>query len=185
MAHELDLMLARMNRLERQLRVLKIAAAVLAVLALAMALAPQPSAQQTGAVMRLRQLVIEDAEGRSRLVLGPLDAPGNARRVGLRINDANGAERFGVALMDDGNMVLGLDAPPGTGNDANRERITLVTDPKGGAYIRFLDRRTSVVSRMYLDDQNRAWLSFSDFSQTPAMIRRYGLTGEEMLRPQP
>jgi hypothetical protein len=36
---------------------------------------------------------------------------------------------------------------------------------------------------MYLDEQNRAWLSFTDFSQTPAMIRRYGLTGEEVLRP--
>jgi hypothetical protein len=36
---------------------------------------------------------------------------------------------------------------------------------------------------MYLDEQNRAWLSFSDFSQTPPTIRRYGLSGEEMLRP--
>jgi hypothetical protein len=80
-------------------------------------------------------------------------------------------------------MVVGLDAPPGTGNDLNRERITLAADEKGGAHIRFLDRRTSVASRMYLDEQNRAWLSFSDFSQTPPTIRRYGLSVEEMLRP--
>ena len=184
MSHELDAIQAQMNRLERQLYVFKILAVVLAVLALVTALAPQPAAQQTDTV-RARQLVIEDAQGRSRMVLGPLDAPGNNRRVGLRINDTNGIERFGVAFMDDGSMVLGLDAPPGTGNDANRERITFVADAKGGAYIRFLDRRTSVVSRMYLDDQNRAWLSFSDFSQTPALIRRYGLSGEEVLRPQP
>ena len=65
-----------------------------------------------------------------------------------------------------------------------RERITLVADEKGGAHIRFLDRRTNVVSRMYLDDQNLAWMSFSDFTQTPALIRRYGLSGEEVLRPQ-
>jgi hypothetical protein len=48
-------------------------------------------------------------------------------------------------------MVLGLDAPAGTGNDANKERITLVADEKGGASITFKDRRTFVVSRMYLD----------------------------------
>ena len=183
MPEELESMYARMNRLERQLRVLKSAAVVLAVLAIAMALAPKPAAQQPAESMRVKQLIVEDESGRSRLVLGPLDA-GNNRRMGIRINDTNGVERFGVAFMNDGNMVLGLDAPPGTGNDANRERITLVADQKGGAYIRFLDRRTNVVSRMYLDDQNRAWMSFSDFTQTPALIRRYGLSGEEVLRPQ-
>jgi hypothetical protein len=51
-------------------------------------------------------------------------------------------------------------------DDRNRERINLVADEKGGAHIRFLDRRTNVVSRMYLDDQNRAWLSFTDFTQS-------------------
>jgi hypothetical protein len=181
MSHELDVLREQMNRLEHQLRWFKIAAAVLAVLACAFALSPRPSAQQRD-VMRVRQLIVEDADGRSRIVLGPLDS-GNNRRTGLRINDTNGVERFGVAFMDDGNMVVGLDAPPGTGDDRNRERINLVADEKGGAYIRFLDRRTSVVSRMYLDEQNRAWLSFTDFSQTPAMIRRYGLSGEEVLRP--
>src|SRR6187401_2368996 len=184
MPEELESMYARMNRLERQLRVLKIAAVILAVLAIAMALAPKPEAQQPSASMRVRQLIVEDEQGQSRLVLCPLDSSSD-RRMGLRINDASGVERFGVAFMDNGNVVLGLDAPPGTGNDANRERMTLVADAKGGAYIRFLDRRTNVVSRMYLDDQNRAWMSFSDFSQTPALIRRYGLTGEEVLRPTP
>jgi hypothetical protein len=38
---------------------------------------------------------------------------------------------------------------------------------------------------MYLDDQDRAWLSFTDFTQKPALIRRYGISGEEVLRPQP
>jgi hypothetical protein len=183
MPHELELLRNQMDRLEHQLRWFKIAAVVLAVLAITFALAPRPSAQQPESI-RVKQLIVEDAEGRSRVVLGPLDS-GKNRRTGLRINDPNGVERFGVAFMDDGNMVVGLDAPPGTGNDANRERITLAADSKGGAHIRFLDRRTSVVSRMYLDEQNRAWLSFTDFSQTPAVIRRYGLSGEELVRPQP
>jgi hypothetical protein len=132
----------------------------------------------------VKQLIIEDAQGRPRVVLGPLDAQGNNRRVGIRINDPNGAERYGVAFVEGGRMVVGLDAPPGTGDDRNRERINLVADETGGAHIRFLDRRTSVASRMYLDEQNRAWLSFSDFTRTPALIRRYGLTGEETIRPQ-
>lgn len=69
-------------------------------------------------------------------------------------------------------------------DDRNRERINLVADEKGGAHIRFLDRRTNVVSRMYLDDQNRAWLSFTGFTQKPASIRQYGLAGEVIVRPQ-
>jgi len=183
MPEELESMYARMNRLERQLRVLKIAAVILAVLAIAMALGSEaggPTAQCVDAGAAV------DRRGRAGAIAtgaGPLDSSSD-RRMGLRINDASGVERFGVAFMDNGNVVLGLDAPPGTGNDANRERITLVADAKGGAYIRFLDRRTNVVSRMYLDDQNRAWMSFSDFTQAPAVVRRYGLSGEEVLRPQ-
>jgi hypothetical protein len=183
MSHELESLQTQMDRLEHQLRWFKIAAVVLAVLAIAFALAPHPSAQEPG-TMRVRQLIVEDANGRPRVVLGPLDAPGNYRRIGMKINDPNGAERFGVSYMEDGRMGLGLDAPPGAGDDRNRERINLVADEKGGAYIRFLDRRTNVVSRMYLDEQNRVWMSFSDFTQTPAVIRRYGLTGEETIRPQ-
>ena len=182
MPHELELLQEQMNRLEHQLRWFKIAAVVLAVLAIAFALAPRSSAQQPDA-LRVRQLIVEDAEGRARVVLGPLDS-GKNRRIGMRINDTNGVERFGVAFMDDGKMVVGLDAPPGTGDDRNRERLNLVADEKGGAYIRFLDRRTSVASRLYLDEQNRAWLSFSDFTQKPAHIRRFGLAGEEVVRPQ-
>jgi hypothetical protein len=182
MPHELESLRDQMDRLEHQLRWFKIAAVVLAILAIAFALAPRSSAQQPEA-MRVRQLIVEDAEGRARVVLGALDS-GKSRRIGMRINDTSGVERFGVAFMDDGNMVVGLDAPPGTGDDRNRERINLVADEKGGAYIRFLDRRTSVASRMYLDEQNRAWLSFSDFTQKPAHIRRFGLAGEEVVQPQ-
>jgi hypothetical protein len=185
MPHELELLRDQMGRLEQQLRWLKIAAVVLAVLAILFALAPRSSAQQTQQTesLRVRQLIVEDVNGRARVVLGPLDAPGNNRRIGMKINDPNGAERFGVSYMEDGRIGLGLDAPPGTGDDRNRERINLVADEKGGAYIRFLDRRTSVVSRWYLDEQNRAWLGFTDYTQSPPLIRRYGLTGEEVLRP--
>jgi hypothetical protein len=82
--------------------------------------------------------------------------------------------RFGVAFMNEGSLVMGFDAPPGTGDDRNRERINLVADEKGGAHIRFLDRRTSVVSRMYLDEQNRGWFRTHRRGgrSAPAMTRR-------------
>jgi hypothetical protein len=79
-------------------------------------------------------------------------------------------------------MTIGLDASPGTGNDANRERLTLVADQSGGAHIRFLDRRTSVLARLYLDEHNRVWMEFSDFTQQPPFGLRIGLTGEENIR---
>ena len=183
MAHEQDAISARMARLEQQVRTLKVIAAGAVILAVVLTVAPRPEAQQSADSLRVRQLIVEDANGRSRMVLGYLDAPGNTRRIGLRINDPAGVERFGASYIDDGGLVVGLDAPPGTGNDANRERITLAADNKGGASIRFLDRRTNVVSRMYLDEQNRVWMQFSDFTQQPALIRRYGLSGEETITP--
>jgi hypothetical protein len=185
MAHEQDQIFARVALLERQLRTLKGIAAAAVVVAIALTVMPRPEAQQVTDVLRVRRLIVEDGNRQPRIVLGYLDGEENARRIGMRINDPAGAERFGASVMDSGAMVVGLDAPPGTGNDANRERINLVADEKGGAHIRFLDRRTSVVSRMYLDDQNRVWMQFSDFTQKPAVIRRYGLAGEETITPKP
>ena len=68
MPHELESLRDQMDRLEHQLRWFKIAAVVLAILALAFALAPRSSAQQPEA-MRVRQLIVEDANGRPRVVI--------------------------------------------------------------------------------------------------------------------
>jgi hypothetical protein len=174
---------ARVTSLERQVRLLRLIVAGTLALAIALGLVPRPAAQQSNAVVRARQVVVEDGNGQARMILGYLDAPGNTRRFGIRINDPRGAERFGLSYIDNGSLVMGIDAPPGTGDDRNRERINLTADEKGGAHIRFLDRRTSVASRWYLDDQNRAWIQFSDFAPTPPQIRRYGLTGEEVVQP--
>ena len=176
--------IARIERLEHQVRTLKTMAAGAAAVAVVLVLVPRPQAQQAADVLRVRQLIVEDTDGRARVVLGYLDAPGNTRRIGMRINDPKGIERFGTAFISDGGMVMGFDAPPGTGDDRNRERINIVADEKGGAHIRFLDRRTSVASRLYLDEGNRVWMSFSDFTQTPPLVRRYGLGGEEIIQPK-
>jgi hypothetical protein len=141
--------------------------------------------QSAGDVLRVKGLIVEDAEGRSRIVLGAPMAEGANSRVGLKLLDATGRERIGVTVKSNGDAVIGLDAPRGTGDERNPERITLAADGTGGAHIRFLDRRTFVVSRWYLDPENRAWLSFSDFTQTPAVVRRYGLSGEQVVQPNP
>ena len=47
-----------------------------------------------------------------------------------------------------------IDAPPGTGDPRNRERITLAADEKGGAHVRFLNRKTLVPGRIVLDAED-------------------------------
>ena len=175
----------RVDRIERECRRLRLALALTFVAAFALSLwTAHAAAQQRTSpqqLLRVRTLIVEDEAGQARIVLGaPMPESGN--RVGLRINDARGVERLGMSLQPNGNMVLGLDAPTGTGDDRNRERITLVADQAGGAYIRFLDRRTSVPARIYLDQQNHVWMEFSDYTQQPPLRRRIGLSGEEVLR---
>jgi hypothetical protein len=182
MTHNQDAIDSRVTVLERQVRALKAVTVVAIGLAIMLAMMPRPTAQQTPDVLRVRQLVVEDGDGRARMRLGYIDAPGNTRRFGMRIDDPQGVERFGLSYIDNGSLVMGFDAPPGTGDNRNRERISIAADETGGAHIRFLDRRTGVVARWYLDDQNRAWMQFSDFTPQPPSIRRYGLAGDEVVR---
>ncbi len=98
------------------------------------------------------------------------------------INDAAGVERFAVSLMNSGRVVMGFDAPRGKGDDRNRERITIVAGENGGSYIRFLDRKTLVPARLYLDDDNRVWLEFIDVQSDAIVRRRIGFSGEQELR---
>ena len=174
----------RVDRIERECRRLRVVLALMfaAAFALSVWTAHAAAQQQTNPqLLRVRTLIVEDEAGQARIVLGaPMPESGN--RVGLRINDARGVERLGMSLQPNGNMVLGLDAPIGTGDDRNRERITLVAEQAGGAYIRFLDRRTSVPARIYLDPQNQVWMEFSDYTQQPPLRRRIGLSGDETLR---
>ena len=177
----------RLAMLETQGRFLRIACGVLSVLLVGAIWMPRPAAQSNDPI-RARGLIIEDASGRPRISIGA-PIPGDNRtanfRTGMRINDPNGAERMGLTVDERGAMILGLDAPVDTGDNRNRERITIVADQDGGAHIRFLDRRTSVPARWYLDDQNRVWMEFSDYTQQPTVRRRIGLKGEETITGTP
>ena len=77
---------------------------------------------------------------------------------------------------------MGFDAPLGTGDDRNRERINIVADEGGGAYIRFLDRETYVKGRLYLTDDNKILLEFLDFHPDEVVYKRIGFDDEEIVR---
>ena len=177
----------RVTVLERQVRQLQTGLAILLIVPVGAVLAPHLLAQGPDTILRSRGLIIEDSNGRPRISIGapiPNDGRTTNLRTGVRINDANGVERFGLSLFEDSRVVMGFDAPPGKGDDRNRERITLVADQEGGATLSFKDRRTFVTARLYLDEPNRAWMEFSDFTQTPPPRRRIGLSGEETIRGQ-
>ena len=184
MADGNDAIEKRLARIERTNRVLAgfVSTTFIAVCCVLLAGFSQSTAHDS---LRARSLIIEDPAGRPRILMGaPVpdrNAAGNPR-AGLIINDAAGVERFGLGLQDSGRLVIGLDAPPGKGDDRNRERITLVADENGGSYIRFLDRTTSVPARLYLDEQNRVWLEFIGAQANEIIRRRIGLSGDETTR---
>jgi hypothetical protein len=143
------------------------------------------SGAQDSKALRVRSLVIEDEAGNDRIVLGaPVPDPREGRRnspsTGMVINDEKGVERFAVGLQANGRVVMGFDAPPGTGDPRNRERITLVADATGGAYLRFLNRKTHVPGRLVLDDNDQFYLEFLDFAGAKVTTRRIGFKGEEI-----
>ena len=170
----------RIAQLERRVRTLQLVALLGAAVAVCAVTATSPRAQGDK-IIRARSLVIEDSGGRDRIILGaPLaDPQGRVRpSTGLVINDEQGAERFAVGLLDNHRLVMGFDAPPGTGDPRNRERITIVADDTGGAYFRFLFRQTRVAVRLLHDSAYRLYLEFLDMRDGKTMIKRLGFDGE-------
>jgi hypothetical protein len=139
-------------------------------------------------VIKTRGVIIVDDKGRERVILGaPVpDSPAEGKpRInpahGMIILDPQGYERFGVGLMDNGQMGMGFDAPPGKGDDRNRERLHLVADPEGGAMIRFLNRKTSVPGWIRLGEDDKLYLEFIDVQKDKNKVirRKIGMNGEQ------
>jgi len=177
---------SRIEFLEAQTRRRRWRTVVPAVGIAALWLGTALSDAQDTRVLRVRTLIVEDESGRDRVILGaPVpDIKGGGRAspsVGLVINDPDGLERFAVGLQGNGRMVMGFDAPPGTGDSRNRERINIVADAAGGAYIRFLNRKTFVPGRLVLDDKDEFYLEFLDFPAGKTISRRIGFKGEERI----
>ncbi len=144
------------------------------------------AAWQRPGVVRVRGLIVVDSAGRERIFLGapvpdPREGPRISPSVGLTINDSAGNERFGLGLQRNGRLVMGFDAPPNTGDDRNRERITLVADHGGGAYIRFLDRGTRAKAFLRLEQNDGVYLDFLHWTDTSIRTRRLGFGVDTLL----
>src|SRR3989442_15996241 len=110
---------------------------VTGVLALAAGAWVRPVQQSD--TIRTKVIILEAAEGRKLIVLGaPIPEPPGARlapSTGMIILDTNGVERFGVGPFPNGMVTTGFDAPRGTGDERNRERINLTAASNGGPEI--------------------------------------------------
>lgn len=177
---------SRIDTLERQLRLTQAACAALTALVVVLFFSSTPPVAVQSDELRAKSLIIVDDQGRERVIIGaPVPDPSDGRRrvasTGIVIADENGYERFGVVLQETGNMVMGFDAPPGTGDERNRERINIVADSKGGAHIRFLDRRTRVKSRLFLGNDNEVRLEFIQFEDDSINFRQLGFDGSRTI----
>jgi hypothetical protein len=170
----------QVDRLNRRLRRLQLVLVLMAFSAIGILLVEGIFAQGP-TTLRARSLIIEDEAGKARVILGA-PVPGPQRispSTGMIILDKNGVERFGVGLLDNGNMAMGFDAPPGTGDPRNRERINLVADANGSAWIRFLNRQTRVPARLLLDERDQFYLEFLDFGNGKVTSKRISFAGEQ------
>ena len=171
----------RLSALERQLRRTRALLSVAVGLGMALPLVAWRSAAPE--VLRVRGIIVVDDKGRERIHLGaPVPDPIEGRRInaatGLVINDTLGVERFGLSLFPDGRVVMGFDAPRGTGDDRNRERVSIIADERGNGAIRLLDRQTRARAFLQLDDDNDVSLDLLQWRDRDIAVRRVRAEGD-------
>jgi hypothetical protein len=107
---------------------------------------------QTTDEVRTRRLVIVDDSGYERIVLAQDPPTGQrvSRATGLTLFDDKGSERGGFSTMEDGSVVLAMDAPLGVGAPM-RDRIGLKVNPDGSAYVMLIDNQTRAVAKLQSD----------------------------------
>src|SRR5262245_56800393 len=113
--------------LQRRLRRTKGALAALALAGAAAITFGVAAPDKTPDEIRTRRLVVVDDQGLPRVIIGqdPLDTQRRSRGAGITIFDKLGSERGGMVTMDDGSVVIALDAPRGVGA-AMPDRLGLV-----------------------------------------------------------
>ncbi len=131
---------ARATHLERWLKFTVLGWLATVALLMASAWMPLPEAAAQGPkgttdVLRARQFVVVDEKGTDRIVIGPVpDLQIMGKRMkrrtagtGIQLNDSRGNERGGLAIMDDGSVVVGID------DETGQERAHLYFIPKKGS----------------------------------------------------
>lgn len=169
----------RIRLLEKRVRRLSGLAAGLA-LALATMVVLGVSGREELVVERL---VVVDGEGRPRIVVGA-DAEDVGRissATGITLFDRTGAERGGFSVLDDGSVVLGLDAPAGVGSPM-RDRVALKVYPSGAAAISVIGNDTGIPVQMVGDASGEGGLEFLDYdlAQRIAIVKRLHFDGKSV-----
>ena len=177
----------RLGLLEKRVRALTLGLAVSLTLLIVL-ITSAWTRDQEPTILRARGLIIVDSMGRERILMGspiPEDRGRIEPSTGLAIRDTTGAERFGLGLFPSGQMGMGFDAPRGTGDDRNRERINIVADSRGGASIRFLNRQTGVAGYLLLGSDDNLYLQMEASSSAGRVWRQIGaLRDTTIVRPK-
>ncbi len=174
---------ARLERLERTTRRARVfaAAAGIGLLAAWVTGAARQQEPLRQDVIRARLLVIEDEQGRDRVVLGA-PMPDGRQYTGMKILDPDGAEQFAVSLKPDGSVSMGFDTRPGVGDPRNRERLNMGVTTTGQGWIRFLDNRTRARMFVTLDSADAPWVQFLEWPDDQRiLVRQIGFSGEKTL----
>jgi hypothetical protein len=149
-------------------------------LAVTWLLGASPQARQD--VLRARVFIVEDAQGRERIVLGA-PMPDGRQYVGMKILSEDGAEQFGLGLKLDGAVSMGFDAKPGVGDQRNRERLNMGVTASGQGWIRYLDNRTRARLRIALDSADGPAVQFLDWPDDQRIVvRQLGFSGDTILQ---
>jgi len=173
---------ARLEHLERAISRLRLVASAAGIALLSTwLLGARWKSQSSPDVIRAKVFIVEDAQGRERIVLGaPMPDP--RRYVGMKILNAEGAEQFGLSLKADGGVSMGFDAKPGVGDQRNRERLNMGVTASGQGWIRYLDNQTRARLRIALDSLDAPSLQFLDWpDERRITVRQLGFAGDTSL----
>lgn len=178
-----DSLAARLEHLEQSTRWTRLlaTAAGIGLLATWVTGATWHLASQRQDTVRTKLVVVEDAQGRDRIVLGA-PMPDGRQYVGMKVLNPDGAEQFGLGLKSDGSLSMGFDTKPGVGNPANRERLNIGVTATGQGWIRYLDNQTRVRMWVSLDSGDTPSVQFLDWPDNERiLVRQVGFSGEKTL----
>ncbi len=173
--------LERLERAARRTRLLTATAGIALLTTWLTGSSGRDQAQPQGSI-RTKLLIVEDAQGRDRIVLGaPL--PDGRQYVGMKILNPDGAEQFGLGLKTDGSVSMGFDTKPGVGNAGNRERLNMGVTTTGRGWIRYLDNQTRARMWVMLDSADAPVLQLLDWPDDQRiMVRQIGFSGQKILQ---
>ena len=177
-----SLFAARIEQLERAVRRARFLASAAAIGLIGTWLVGATwSPQGREEVVRAKAFIVEDAQGRERIVLGA-PMPDGRQYVGMKILNAEGAEQFGLGLKPDGSVGLGFDTRAGVGDPRNRERLNMGVTATGQGWIRYLDNRTRARLRLALDSSDAPVLQLLDWPDDQRiLVRQLGFARDTIL----